>query len=323
MITVSLVQDESTPRTDLDVDDISEVIKDPDAVMWVDVLRPMDEEIAIVDREFDIHPLALQALRHTTARPEIDFYDSFIYLNFYVVHPTSDMTLIEPRLISFFVGSNYLVTVHDEPLRVVEEVHRNWTQSTAEVGDRRIGLLLYSILDSLVDQYFATIDSMSDTMENLEDAIFQAKGGSSLQQLFDFKNQVMAFRRIVAPERDVLNALIRGDSPMVDRQTSVYMQDVYDHLLRVIDSLDNYRDLLSNILDAHLSVTSNRLNHTMKTLAASSTILMSMTLVASIYGMNFDHIPELSWRFGYWWALGLMASIGFSLIYAFRKIDWI
>jgi len=325
VITATLFQDGPTPRTTLDVNDISEVIKDPKTVLWVDVLKPTNEDIATLDREFDIHPLALQALQHVTARPEIDFYDSFIYLNFYVVRSAarSEEMHFETNLISFFVGSNYLVTIHDEPLEVVDESLENWTLSTSEVGDRGIGLLLYAILDTLVDQYFEAIDSMSDRAEDLEDAIFQGKDGSELQQLFDFKKQVMVFRRIVAPERDVLNALIRWDSPMNDRQTTVYMQDVYDHLLRVIDSLDSYRDLLSNILEAHLSVTSNRLNQTMKTLAASSIILMSMTLVASIYGMNFPLIPELGWRFGYWWALGLMAGIGLGLLFAFRRIDWI
>ena len=127
----------------------------------------------------------------------------------------------------------------------------------------------------------------------------------------------------MAPERDVMNVLVRRESPIFDDVQIVYFQDVYDHILRVTDAVDTYRDLLSSALDASLSVTSNRLNQVMKTLTASSIILMSMTLVASVYGMNFDHMPELHWLFGYPWALGLMTAIGVSVYALFRRIDWL
>lgn len=323
MITVTWVQDDPVPRTVHDVGDISEIIKDPDAVLWVNVIKPTGDDLAILDREFDFHPLALSAAKVPEPRPKIDFYDTFIYFNCYVIRSEADDTTLQTQSVFFYVGSNYLVTIQDEPMQVIGHIRENWRQSTEEVGSRGVGLLLYAILDTLVDGYFEVTDVLSDQIEVLEDAIFDGDNKNELQQLFAVKKSVNALRRIATPERDVLNALIRWDSPVIDRHSTVYMQDVYDHLLRVIDTLDGYRDLISNILEAHLSVTSNRLNQTMKTLAASSIILMSMTLVASIYGMNFDRIPELSWRFGYWWALGLMTGIGFGLLYAFRKIDWI
>jgi magnesium transporter len=137
------------------------------------------------------------------------------------------------------------------------------------------------------------------------------------------KKSLLAIRRVVAPERDVLNVLVRRESPVFDGATIVYFQDIYDHLLRVLDAVDTYRDLMSSALDSYLSVTSNRLNQVMKTLPASSIVLMSMTLVASIYGMNFDNIPESHWRLGYYGALALMVLIGAGLGWVFRRIDWL
>ena len=134
---------------------------------------------------------------------------------------------------------------------------------------------------------------------------------------------MLAVRRVLGPERDVMNVLVRRDSPVFGAETIVYFQDVYDHILRVTDAVDSYRDLLSSALDVHLSMTSNRLNQVMKTLTGSSIILMSMTLVASVYGMNFDVMPELDWQLGYAWALGLMTVVGGTLFAVFRRIDWL
>src|SRR5262249_397670 len=146
------------------------------------------------------------------------------------------------------------------------------------------------------DGYFPCIDNLSDRIEDLEASIFERFDTKTQQAIFKVKKNLLAIRRVVAPERDVLNVLVRRESPVFDEATIIYFQDIYDHLLRVTDAVDTYRDLMSSALDSYLSVTSNRLNQVMKTLTASSIILMSMTLVASIYGMNFDNIPELHWR---------------------------
>ncbi len=310
------------PGETVDVLHLDTLLNDPEALLWVSIVDPTPEDLNILEEEFAFHSLAMEAIRRPLARPEIDFYNTFTYLNFYGVASKPGVGTPELQMISLLFGNNYLVSVQQEPLQIIDAVHENWVKSTRESGKRSTGLMLYSVLDPIVDSYFSVIDDIAESIDALEVEIFERNRPASLQQLFAIKKRTMEFRRVVAPERDLLNTLRRWDTPVLDRQTAMYLQDVYDHLLRVLDSLDNYRDLLGSVLDAHLSVTSNRLNQTMKTLTASSIILMGMTLVASIYGMNFEHIPELSWSLGYWWALGLMTLIGACLIVVFRRLRW-
>lgn len=322
MIVARQYREDGGRGIDVEIDAFAEILNEPGSLLWVAVVSPTDDELAVIQRDFNIHYLAIEAARHTHSRPEIDFYDNFIYLNFYAVDPE-----VAPgermQMIAFFIGKNFLITVQDKPLHMLDDVQANWLQSTRASGRQEIGLLLYSILDPIVDEYFVAIDAYAETIDAVETEIFERNSHESLQRLFAIKKQTMEFRRVLAPERDLLNMLLRWDSPLLDRQTVIYLQDIYDHLLRVLDSVDNYRDLLGSVLDAHLSITSNRLNQTMKTLTASSIILMGMTLVASIYGMNFDHMPELGWNLGYWWALGLMTVIAGCLLVVFRRIDWL
>ena len=322
MIVALQFREKSESVTEVDIDDCSELLKRPGSIIWVSVIGTDDEDLERIRQEFNLHYLAIEAAKRPNARPEIDFYDHFIYLNFYAVEPGPDpaSTL---QMVSFYIGRNFLITVQDQRLHMFEDVRNNWIQSTGESGRHDVGLLLYSVLDPIVDGYFVVVDSYADAIDDIETQIFESKNPESLQNLFAIKKQTMEFRRVLAPERDLLNTLLRWDSPMLDRQAVIYLQDIYDHLLRVLDSVDNYRELIGSVLDAHLSITSNRLNQTMKTLTASSIILMGMTLVASIYGMNFEHMPELNWRLGYPLALGLMALIAGSLIAVFRRIDWI
>jgi magnesium transporter len=165
-------------------------------------------------------------------------------------------------------------------------------------------------------------DRISDRIDVIEDAVFGRFDANAQQEIFRIKRNLLQMRKVLTPERDVLNVLMRRDTPIFSDETVRYFQDIYDHLLRVLDSIDTYRDLLSSALDSYLSVQSNRMNKVMKTLTASSIILMTVTLVASIYGMNFIHMPELQWRLGYPLALGLMVAIAASLGALFRKIDW-
>jgi magnesium transporter len=323
MITISNLQHGAAQAEIGDPDAISDILRDPDAVLWVKVVEPSARDWELLDREFDFHYLALDAARRPMPRPEIDFYDQFLYLNFYVLHWDAPVRELDPQMVAFFVGRNFLVTVQPQPLHLVDAIADNWEVSTAEAGKWDVGLLLYAVLDAIVDEYFVAVDQLAESIDALEDQVFSHRSDSHLPQLFAVKKNTMVFRQIVAPERDVLNALLRWDSPLIERQTLLHLQNVYDHLLRILDSLDLYRDQLGNVLDAHLSMTSNRLNQTMKTLTASSIILMGMTLVASIYGMNFPTIPELGWGWGYWWALGVMGLLGAGLTIIFRRIDWL
>ena len=185
------------------------------------------------------------------------------------------------------------------------------------------GSLVYAILDAVVDGYFPLIDRLSDQIEDLEDRILAGgKVAGTLRPILDLKRELLELRRTLSPQRDVANALLRRDLPLVDDASAPYFQDLYDHLVRVLDQLDLQRDLLASALEANLSVTSNNLNAVMKRLTAFTVIIMLPTLIAGIYGMNFHFMPELSWPLGYAFAVGAMAVVMIGAAIFFKRNDW-
>ena len=322
MISVNVNIEGKALCNELPLDQISDVLaKGKDSLLWLDVVAPTEEEFRLLAEEFSFHPLAIEDAAKRHQRPKIDFYDGFMFLVFYEFRLVGERA--EAQELSFFVGPNFLVTIHPESCDPIARVAARWAHDPEALGKRGVGFLVYAVLDAVVDDYFPIADAFSDRIEELEERIFESVDHRAQREIFAFRKDLIALRRVLGPERDVMNVLVRRDSPALGDETVVYFQDVYDHIIRVTDNIDTYRDLLGSALDAYLSVTSNRLNRVMKTLTASSIILMSMTLVAGIYGMNFDRMPELKWDLGYPLALGLMALIGLTLAGLFKRNDWL
>ncbi|MDH7569067.1 MAG: magnesium/cobalt transporter CorA, partial [Armatimonadota bacterium] len=273
-------------RRDLPPEEISELVALPETLTWLDLEAPTPAEWQLLREEFDFHPLALEDAEHAHQRPKIEHYESFYLMVFYALQREAEGgEEICPREIALFVGPNYLVTVHSAPVSALAQVAQRWHLKSDATPPGLAGLL-YAILDALVDDYFPVIDDLADAIDDLEDRIFEGMDeGETLLPVFHLKKQLLLLRRLVAPERDVLNVLMRREIPVVSAPSMVYFQDVYDHLVRLTDTIDSLRDLLTSALDAHLSVVSNRLNQVMRTLTALSAVLMSAGLIAGIYGM--------------------------------------
>jgi magnesium transporter len=307
---------------EIDPDSIDRFIADTDNLLWLDVDTAETSDLSVLRREFDFHELALEdAVRHVQ-RPKVDTYQDFSFIVFYAVDAASRVTDLRLLQLSIFVGPNYLVTVHHGRLAEIEESAERWRRNIEKI-ERSIGTLLYSLLDSIVDSYFPVIDQVADLVEDLEETVFERFDESALADIFRLKKALLSLRRVVAPERDVLNVLIRRDTPLFGPASVVYFQDVYDHLVRVTDSIDIYRDLLSSALDAFLSMSSNRLNEVMKTLTSWTIPLMAAALLAGVWGMNFVHMPELNWRAGYPLALSTMAVTISVIVLYFRRRRWL
>jgi len=321
MISVKMHAEGSILQNDLPIEAISDILAADKHLLWVDAVRPTPDDLRVLQEEFNFHPLAFEDLTKRQQRPKLDRYPGLLFIVFYGFVLRGE----RPESVGVYlcVGANYLVTVHDGEIPELAHTAERWCAGIDALGKSGISLLLHSLLDAIVDGYFPIVDALADRIEEIEVAVFERRDPAAQQRIFALRKDLLAVRRVLGPERDVMNELVRRDTPMLDEATVVYFQDVYDHILRVTDVVDTYRDLLSSVLDAHLSVTSNNLNNVMRTLTASSIILMSMTLVAGIYGMNFVHMPELDWRFGYPAALVAMAAIG-SIIYAiFRRVRWL
>jgi magnesium transporter len=271
--------------------------------------------------QFGIDPAALDDAAKGHQRPKVDVYEDFLFIVFYELDVLDGRP--QTREVNLFVGENYLVTVHDDfMLPTIAKTAKRWREDVAWRGTRNTGALVYALLDAIVESYFPIIEELVDTIDDLEDRIFDQGDQGAQKEIFALKRNLLAIRRLLAPERDVLNMLVRPDSQVFGEEMIVYFHDVSDHILRVTEAIDTYRELLSSALDAFLSVSSNRLNQVVKTLTSSSIILMSVTLIAGIYGMNFAHMPELDWRLGYPLALGLMGVVAGGLLVTFRRIDW-
>jgi len=323
VIKVNLHTDHTGLQNNIPIEDISDILGRENDLLWVDVIDPSPDDLRIIGEEFQFHPLAMEDSVRRHQRPKLDHYDGFVFIVFYGLDVDGDRPVT--REINLFVGRNFLVTVHDGTLQAIAETAERWCDSVAQRGNNSIGLLVYSVIDAIVDGYFPVIDDLTERVQDLEEAIFERRriNAHTQEEIFSLKKDLLSVRRVLGPERDVMNVLVRRDAPLFGEEQILYFQDVYDHLLRVSDAVDQYRDLLAGALDAYISVESQRLNEVVKTLTSSSIILMSMTLVASVYGMNFIHMPELHWHLGYVWALSLMVLIGAGLVMVFRRIDWL
>lgn len=300
---------------------IDAMLQEPDNIVWFDISDPGEHDIAILRDTFHFHPLSIEDATRNPQRPKIDSYTRYYFLVFYAICYRDNNT-IETQQLNLFLGKNYIVSVHTGEFRQVQETIARWRAPDSPLGNT-VGALLYALLDAIVDDYFPIMDQVTEHIDELEDAIFKEFDQSAIQDIFSLKRDLLQVRRIIAPERDVINTLLRREVPVFQPEDIVYLQDVYDHVLRVADSLDVYRDLLSSALDSFLSVQSNNLNQIVKVLTIASIILMSDALVAGIYGMNFEFMPELHWRFGYVYSLGLMAAISLGLVFFFRYKKWL
>jgi magnesium transporter len=306
---------------EIPVDHLSEAVAKDKATVWVDVVNPTADEISRIGKEFGFHPLALEDVERGGQRPKMDQYDGYQFIVFYGL--TTEDGRVTSHEVDIFLGKHSMVTFHGSDLRVVTETAERWKANVAAMGNRGTGFLLYSLLDSLVDGYFPVLDVIAEQADSLEETVL-LHGQPGLQaEILQLRRDLLMIRRVVGPERDVMNVLVRRDPPLFSQREIIYFQDVYDHLLRVTDSVDIDRDMLSSVLDANLSMVSYTLNIVVKRLTASSIILMSITLIAGIYGMNFVHMPELDWRYGYPFALLLMVVVAVAEISIFRRIGWL
>lgn len=307
--------------SEVNAEDISDLREHPDLTLWFDITNPTEEDFRKLRDEFGFHPLAIEDASRHHQRPKVDSYDNYYFVVFYCMEMNEEYQLSTTPLY-MFIGHNYLVTVHDDSIDQIQETVRRWQSPTSPLG-QDVGSLIYALLDAIVDDYFPVMDRIADRVEDLEAQIFGKFDENALESIFQLKKDLLHIRRVVTPERDVLNVMLRRDIRVFDQNDVTYLQDVYDHIIRVVDSIDTYRDLLASSLDTFLSLQSNQLNQVVKALTITSIVLMSVAIVSGIYGMNFDYMPELHWRYGYAWALGLMAAIALTVIAFFRRIKWL
>ena len=300
------------------IDEIDQITAIAGSLVWVGTRNPDDRLIADLQREFDLHPLAVEDMRKRGQRPKLDAYENAHMVVAYEVVPDA-VKLSEVHL---FVGTGWLLSAHWGQTPMIDAARRRFTSGQAGAPSS-VGEMLYTVLDAAVDSFFPELDRMSERIDALEDGILAGDAArEGLAEMLALKRRLLELRRVLAPMRDLANALLRRDLEIVDAASAPYYQDLYDHLVRVLDQLDLYRDLLATVLDARLTVASNNLNAIMKRLTAFTVVLMVPTLIAGVYGMNFDSMPELDWPLGYPFALALMGVAIVASVTWFRRRGW-
>lgn len=319
------------------LDDVPEILAHPEGFAWIDVDADDEATLKSLRGLLGIHQLAIESALDEQTRARIMLYDDLIYLEFFGLRRVGD-DLVADRM-GFMAGEQYLVTIRRNRQPNMEKVRERWStmrnnhlgvngesgadaSTHAKVKAPSSIKLLYAMLDELVDGYFVQVDWLGDLIEDLEERVIGEDTHNPQIEIQDIRTRLLRARRLLSPEQEVLNTLLRRDVPIIPEGIIPYFADVHDHLLRIHDWMETYRDQLSSIVDLQLSLQSNRLDRTMRTLTASSIILMVCSLIAGIYGMNFRHMPELDWRWGYPLAIVLMVVVSALLARMFQRRNW-
>lgn len=305
---------------DVSPEEVKAILAQPSSLVWITVGRSR-HELEQLGETFGFSSLAIEDATDDNERPKTTVFPDHVFILLYALARDHNRFTTTP--ISLFVGKNYVVTVTDASPESLTAVAQRWRASHAQIEEKSPGMLAYAMIDSLVDDYFPIVDEIGDRLEALETGLVERTLVHPQALIHELRMDLLNIRRVIGPEREAINVLLRRDVPVFGKQTTNYLDDVYDHLLRILDWVDTYRDVLSNLSDLQISVASHQLNQTMRTMTAWSIIFMATTLIAGIYGMNFRHMPELAWRFGYPAALLAMALLGGGMLVYFRRRDWL
>jgi magnesium transporter len=331
MLNAFIKRPDGTISNDASAESLAAAVKDCQSVVWLDMLKPTDEEYALLEDVFGFHPLAIEDSIHYTQRPKIESYqhvgDACKVGYFYMVFHGPDLETFKQKLrtkeLDMFVSERYLLTIHDEEFRSVNDVLQRAKADARVVLDQGIDTLLYNILDRITDAYIPILDYLGEQLDEIEDKALREPSPEVLIAISEKKRELLNLRRVVGPQREVVAQLTRGEVPFIRMETRAYFRDVQDHLVRTVETVELYRDLVLGARDIYLSSISNNLNQIMKTLTIISVIALPLTVVTSFFGMNFKDMPGTDSHWAFWITITVMGVLELVLFYLFKKKKWI
>ncbi len=304
--------------------------ENPDKITWINIdgLNNTDE-IVKLGKYYDLHPLILEDIVNTNQRPKIDEYQDYIFLVVKMLYFPKEATdkkngsLISEH-VSFVIGSNYVLTFQEAGGDVFDNVRERLEFSKGRIRTNGSDYLLFCLLDAIIDHYFAVIDEMGDKIELLEEDLFRAQPSDDITfEIQELKRTILRIRRAVFPLREVLSRLEKLDNDLIHEKTRNYIRDLYDHIIQVSENIDIYREMTWSLMDMYMTTISNKMNEVMKVLTIMATIFIPLTFIAGVYGMNFEFMPELQWKYSYFVLLGIMLIVFLFMLYYFRRKKWI
>ena len=311
-----------TVSRDLSLKELSSCVREGRGPLWVDIDTSVRQQLALLEKVFGFHPLAIEDVMNPHSRAKVESYDGYLFVILRAVRlddATQDPYDIETENIHFFISQNVLVTAHNGPSRLVESVAEVVVRSTDLIG-RGPARLAHQVMDAAVDSFFPVLDRIDEFIDSLEERVFQEFKEEALRDIFSVKRMVLSLRRYLAPEREIFNVLTNRPSPFLTPDIQLYYRDIYDHVLRINDSLDTYRDLLSSTMESYLSQVSNRLGLVTKGLSVVATLSVPFVVVSGMWGMNFDRVPLDSHPYGFIIMLVLQLALGGGLLWMLRRM---
>ena len=310
---------------DISVADISEYLARPECFVWVALFEPTVDEIDEMAKEFDLHPLAVEDARKGHQRPKIEEYDESLFVVLHTLEPASDATdaALTDGEVDIFVGSNYILSVRHRTHKGFTDVRARCEREPALLRYGS-GFVLYALMDTVVDRYFPILDGMESELEQIEENIFvRNEARSNIESLYALKQKLMLLKHAIDPLMEATGKLYGGRVPQVCTGMGEYFRDVYDHLHRIHATIEGIRDMLTTAIQVNLGMISLSESEVTKKLAAWAAIIAVPTMVAGIYGMNFENMPELKWTFGYPLAIATMVAVDIYLYVRFKKTRWL
>ena len=311
-----------TTLNDIGVDEAGNFQK-TDTVSWINLSGIHDIQIIEqIGQVFGIHPLALEDVLNTLHRPKVEEADGYALIIVKMLFFDETSLAIDSEQISLILGPHYVLSFQEREGDVFDGVRDRLQRSNGRIRQRGPDYLAYALLDSIVDSYFQILEKVGDHLAQLEEELIDNPDQSALSKIHHFKREILALRKSVWPLREVINELYKDGSSHITEGTQVFLRDLYDHSIQVLDTVEIFRDTVSGLQDLYMSSVGNRMNEIMKVLTIMASIFIPLTFIAGIYGMNFDYIPELKWRWGYFGVWGLMISCVIGMIFFFRRKKW-
>jgi magnesium transporter len=325
-VKVSIIDYDENNFTETVCKNIDECInaKKTGTVSWINIDGLHDTEtIASIGKQFDLHPLLLEDILNTGHRPKVEEFDNCLFLTLKMLGLSNDGNSITFEQISFVLGKGWIISFQEQEGDIFDILRHRIRENMGTLRKVGADYLLYRLIDTVVDHYFIVTDHIGEVIEELEEKVLHTPDKDSLQEIQQIKKQLSNIRKAVIPLREVVTFLEKDSTALIEDKTIRYLRDVYEHTIQINDSAESQRDALASLMDLYLSGISNRTNQVMKVLTIIATIFIPLTFIVGIYGMNFDFMPELHWKYGYFGIWGIMVAVCVMLVMFFKRKRWL
>jgi len=324
--TITLIDYDEEKFFEKKIDKIEECFdfKDKSSVSWINIDGIYDTNvIEKIGKKFDLHPLILEDILNTDQRPKIEDFENYIFIVFKMLQYDEKANMIAAEQVSLILGEKFVISFQEQPGDVFESLRDRIRNGKGRIRRMNSGYLAYCLIDAIVDNYFLILEKIGEKIEEIENKFASDPNSNTLTLIHKLKREMIFLRKSVWPLREVISNIQRSESKIIQDVNKIYLKDIYDHTIQVIDTVESFRDMISGLLEIYLSTVSNKMNEIMKVLTVFAALFIPLTFIVGIYGMNFEYMPELYWKWSYpvlWFVIITIISV---MLYYFKRKNWL